>query len=117
LRHREERCERMSREVCLGVGEVRISRMSRAIPEEQLFVIGEVVRGRGHNDRVGFVEWFGVRMSWSVVSSGLRVLAAHDHARWGLGLEDVGGGHERPDARWGAVWRAVPGEGVFVIDG
>jgi hypothetical protein len=30
-----------------------------------------------------------------------------------LGLEDVGGGHEPPDARWGAVWRAVPGEGGF----
>jgi hypothetical protein len=41
------------------------------------------------------------------------VLAAHDQARWGLGLEDVGGGRERPDARWGAVWRAVPVEGGF----
>jgi hypothetical protein len=32
-------------------------------------------------------------------------------------LEDIGGGRERPDARWGAVWRAAPGEGVFVSDG
>jgi hypothetical protein len=46
--------------------------------------------------------------------SGLRVFAAHDHARWGLDLEDVGGGRERPDARWGTVWRATPGEGVFL---
>jgi hypothetical protein len=45
------------------------------------------------------------------------VLAAHDQARWGLGLEDVGGGRERPDARWGAVWCATPGRGVFVSDG
>jgi hypothetical protein len=56
-------------------------------------------------------------MGCSVVSSGLRVLAAHDQTRWGLGLEDVDGGRERPDARWGAVWRAAPGEGGFVIDG
>jgi hypothetical protein len=41
------------------------------------------------------------------------VLAAHDQARWGMGLKDVGGGHGRPDARWGAVWRAAPGEGGF----
>jgi hypothetical protein len=52
-------------------------------------------------------------MGCSMVSSGLRVLAAHDQARWGMGLEDVGGGRERPDARWGAVWRAAPGEGDF----
>jgi hypothetical protein len=52
-------------------------------------------------------------MGCIVVSSGLRVLAAHDQAKWGLGSEGVGGGHERPDARWGAVWRAAPGEGGF----
>jgi hypothetical protein len=79
-----------------------------------MYVSGEEVRERGHNGRLGFVEWFGVLMGYIVFSSGLRVLAAHDQARWGLGLEDVGGGHERPDARWGAVWRAVPGKGVFL---
>jgi hypothetical protein len=52
-------------------------------------------------------------MCCSMVSSGMRVLVAHDHARWGLGLEDVNGGRERPDARWGAVWRAASGEGGF----
>jgi hypothetical protein len=51
--------------------------------------------------------------SW--FSSGLRVLAAHDHARWDLGLLDVGGGRERPDARSGAVWRAAPREGSFFV--
>jgi hypothetical protein len=117
LRYREERCERMSREACLGVGEVRISRMLRAVPKEHMYVSGEEVRGRRHNGRVGVVEWFGVLMGCNVVSSGSRVLAAHDQARWGLGLEDVGGGHERPDARWGAVWRAAPREGGFVSDG
>jgi hypothetical protein len=107
----------MSREAYLGVVEVRKGRMLRAIPHEHMSVSGEVVRGRGHNDRVGFAEWYGVIMDGSVVSCWLRVLAAHDQARWGLGLEDVGGGHERPDAQWGAVWRAVPWEGGFVIYG
>jgi hypothetical protein len=51
------------------------------------------------------------------ISSGLRVLAVHDHARWDQGLVFVGGGLERPDARWGAVWRAAPEEGFFVIEG
>jgi hypothetical protein len=46
--------------------------------------------------------------------SGLRVLAAHDHALWGMGLVVADGGRERPDARWGAVWRAAPGEGGFL---
>jgi hypothetical protein len=48
------------------------------------------------------------------------VLAAHEYVRWNLGLSDAGGGRERPDARWGAVWamwRAGPFEGVFVSDG
>jgi hypothetical protein len=103
----------MFREACPWVGEVRRGRMSRAIPHEHMSVSGEVVRRRGHNARVGFVEWYGVKMGGSVVSSWLRVLEAHDNARWGLGLEDAGGRHERPDARWGAVWRAVPGEGGF----
>jgi hypothetical protein len=49
--------------------------------------------------------------SW--IRSGLRVLAAHDQALWGLGLVVVDGGRERPDARWGTVWRAAPGEGGF----
>jgi hypothetical protein len=80
LRYREERCERMSREACHGVGEVRKSRMSRAVPHEHMSISGEVVRGRGHNDRVGFVERYGVRMGGSEVSSWLRVLAAHDQA-------------------------------------
>jgi hypothetical protein len=116
LRYREERCERMSREACPWVGEVRRGRMRRAIPQEHLSVRGEVVRGRGHSDRAGVPGWYGVKMDGSVVSSGLRLLVAHDQARWVLDLEDVGGGHERPDAQWGVVWRAVPGEGVFVID-
>jgi hypothetical protein len=34
-----------------------------------------------------------------------------------MGFVVVDGGRERPDARWGAVWRAAPGEGGFVIDG
>jgi hypothetical protein len=50
--------------------------------------------------------------SW--ISSGLRVLAAHDQALWDMGLLDVGGGRERPDARWGVVWRAAPREGSFL---
>jgi hypothetical protein len=45
------------------------------------------------------------------------VLAAHDQVSWDLGLVDVGGGRERPDARRGAVWCAGPVEGVFVSDG
>ena len=49
--------------------------------------------------------------SW--IRSGLRVLAAHDQALWGLGSVVVDGGRERPDARWGAVWRAAPGERGF----
>jgi hypothetical protein len=48
--------------------------------------------------------------------SWLRVFAAHDEALWGMGLVVVDGGRERPDARWGAVWRAAPGKGLFVID-
>jgi hypothetical protein len=98
----------VSREACLGVGEVRISRMLRAVPKKHLSVSGEEVRE--HNGRLGFVEWFGVLMGCILVSSGLRVLAAHDQAIWGLGLEDIGGGRERLDARWGAVWRASPRE-------
>jgi hypothetical protein len=101
----------MSREAGLGVGEVRISRMLRAVPQEHLSVSGEEFRGRGHNGRLGFVEWFGGLMGYIAVSSGLRVLAGHDQAKWGLVLEDVSGKHERPDARWGAVWRAAPGKG------
>jgi hypothetical protein len=31
--------------------------------------------------------------------SGVRVLAEHDHAWWGLGFLDVGGGRDRPDAQ------------------
>jgi hypothetical protein len=69
---------------------------------------------RGHNVRVEFEEWGGVLLGYIVVSSRLRVLAAHDQARWGLGLEDVGGGRERPDAQRGAVWRAAPVEGGFL---
>jgi hypothetical protein len=87
--------------------------MLRAVPQKHMSVSGEEVRGRGHNGRLGFGEWFEDVMGYIVFSSGLRVLAAHDQARWGLDLEDVGGGHERPDARWGAVWRAVPRKGCF----
>ena len=101
-------CERVSCEASLGIGEVYIGRMLRPVPHEHLSVNGEEVRGRGHRDRLEFVEWFGVLLGYIVFSSRLRVLAAHDQARWGLGLEDVGGGRERPDARWGAVWRAAP---------
>jgi hypothetical protein len=42
------------------------------------------------------------------------VLAAHDQAEWGMGLDDFVGGCERPDARRGAVWCAVSGEGGFL---
>jgi hypothetical protein len=85
-----------------------MGRMLRAVPQEHMSVSGEKVRGRGHNVRVEVGEWGNVLLGYIVFSSRLRVLAAHDHARWGLGLEDVGGGRERPDARRGAVWRAAP---------
>jgi hypothetical protein len=88
--------------------------MLRAVPQEHLSVSGEEVKGRGHSDRLEYVEWFGVLLGYIVFSRRLRVLAADDQARWGLGLEDVGGGRERPDARWGAVWRAALGEGGFL---
>jgi hypothetical protein len=103
----------MLREASLGVREVHIGGMLRAAPQEHLSVSGEEVKGRGHSDRLEVVEWCGVLSGYIVVSSRLRVLAAHDQTRWGVGLEDVGGEHERPDARWGAVWRAAPGEGGF----
>jgi hypothetical protein len=48
------------------------------------------------------------------VCSGLRVLAAHDQDRWGVGLIFVGGGHERMDARCGVGSRAVT-VGVFLV--
>jgi hypothetical protein len=104
----------MSREASLGVGEVRISHMLRDVPQEHMSVSGEEDRGRGHSDRSEYVEWFGVLLGCIMFSSRLRVLAAQDRARWGLGLEDVGGGRERPDTRWGAVWCAAPGEGGFL---
>jgi hypothetical protein len=51
------------------------------------------------------------------VRDGLRVLATHDHGQWNMGLLFLGAGQKRPDARSGAVWRAVPvEEGFFVID-
>jgi hypothetical protein len=50
------------------------------------------------------------------IRSGVRVLAAHDQAEGGVGLDDVDGGRERPDARRGAVWCAVSGRGFFVSD-
>jgi hypothetical protein len=90
----------VAREASLGVGEVHKGRMLRAVPQEHMFVSGEKVRGRGHDFRVEFEEWGRVLLGCNVFSSRLRVLAAHDQARWGLGLEDVGGGRERPDARW-----------------
>jgi hypothetical protein len=42
-----------------------------------------------------------------------RVLAAHDRVRWDMGFF-FGGGHERPDARLGAMWRTKPVEGVLL---
>jgi hypothetical protein len=42
----------------------------------------------------------------------VRLLAAHDLSRY-LGFSVEGGGHERPDARWGAMVCAVLVEGVF----
>jgi hypothetical protein len=103
----------VSREANLGVGEVHMGRMLRAVPQEHLSVSGEKVRGRGHNFRVVFGEWGKVLLGYIVFSSRLRVLAAHDQASWGMGMEDVGGGRERPDARWGAGWRAAPCRGGF----
>jgi hypothetical protein len=89
-----------------------MGRMLRAVPQEHLSISGEKVRGRGHNFRVEFEEWVEVLLGYIVFSSRLRVLAANAQAKWGLGLEDAGGGRERPDAQWGAVWRAAPGGGV-----
>jgi hypothetical protein len=66
------------------------------VPRERLPVGGGRVTGRGHSDRAwirvgeGVKEVSGVVSSW--LSSGLRVLAAHDQVRWDLGLLDVGGG-------------------------
>jgi hypothetical protein len=45
---------------------------------------------------------------------GLRLLAANDKVQWDVGLLDVGGGRERPDARWGAMWCAGPVEGELL---
>jgi hypothetical protein len=45
--------------------------------------------------------------------SGFRVLAAHHKIRWDSGLLFVGGGRERHDAWWGAVWCAGPVVGLF----
>jgi hypothetical protein len=77
------------------------------------------VRGRRHCDRCSksnsWSEWWFNRKRSIRVCSGLRVLAAHHQARWDLGLVFVTGGHERPDARVGAVWRAIPVEGPFLI--
>jgi hypothetical protein len=82
LRYREERGERMSRKAVPGVGEVHSTRMLRATPQEHMSVCGGEVRGRGHNDRGGFVVWCGDRMVCSMASSrsrsGFRVLAAHN---------------------------------------
>jgi hypothetical protein len=50
------------------------------------------------------------------IPSGVCVLAAHDHAEWGMGLDDVDGGRKRPDARRGAVRCAVFGRGFLVVD-
>jgi hypothetical protein len=44
------------------------------------------------------------------------VLATHDHVRWDIGLLFVGGGHERSDARLGALWRRSRGGGFCKID-
>jgi hypothetical protein len=68
----------VSREASLGVGEVHISCMLRAVPHEHMSVSGEEVKGRGHSDRLEFVEWYGVLWDYIVFSSGLRMLAAHD---------------------------------------
>jgi hypothetical protein len=112
LRHREEGCERVSREATLGVGEVHISRMLRAVPHEHLSVSGEEVKGRGHSARLEFVEWFGVLLGYIVLSSRLRVLAAHNRADgawvWRMLAADVNvrtlGGAQcgtPPMGRWG----------------
>jgi hypothetical protein len=45
------------------------------------------------------MKW--VRGKWGV-------LAAHDHLRGDMGLLFGDGGQERPDARRGAMWRALP---------
>jgi hypothetical protein len=84
LRYCEERGKRMSREAGPGVGVVRSVRMLRAIPQEHMSVSGGKVRCREHVDRVRVGVCLRDRLSCSMVSSwsssGLRVLAAHDHA-------------------------------------
>jgi hypothetical protein len=96
LRYREGRGKRVSREAGPEVGVVRSGRMLMAIPQEHFSVSGGKVRCRGHVDRSGVKVCLGDRMGCRMVScwssSGLRVLAAHDHASWGLDLEGVGGG-------------------------
>ena len=109
----------MSRWIAPGVVGVRGGRIHAPIPQwhEHLSVSGGGGRGRGHFDRVGFrvcERSSGIDCGFS--SGCLRVvhvLAARDQAWWDLGLLDVGGGRERPDARRGAVWRAVPLGGSF----
>jgi hypothetical protein len=62
------------------------------------------------------VRWGGIgvssrRKTW--FCSGLRVLAAHVQARWGMGLVLVCGGHESLDARWGVGSRRKRGRVVL----
>jgi hypothetical protein len=87
------------------------------ILQQGLLVRFREVRGRRNFDRGGasnyWSEWWVSRKKRSWACRGLRVLAAHDQARWDMGLVFVSDGLERPDARLGAVRRAVPVEGCF----
>jgi hypothetical protein len=86
----------MSRDAGPWVGVVRSSRIPQWTPQEHMSVSGGKVRCRGHVDRLGVRVCLRDRLNYKMVSggssSGLRVLAAHDQARWGLGVEGVGGG-------------------------
>jgi hypothetical protein len=83
-----------------------------------MFVREREVKVLGYIDQVGLVVGCGGMWASRGVErwgrGGFRVLAAHDKVRWDMGFLDVGGGRERQDARWGAMWCAGPVEGVFL---
>jgi hypothetical protein len=73
------------------------------------------VRGQRHDGRL---DGDSSRRGWEAgiagmrrSRGGMRVLAAHDHVGWDVGLVLVSIGRERPDARVGATSRAVSVEG------